>query len=205
MKIFKKVLTGAVIVSCLLFGLYQYETTISTLKNNVALLELQDVALSHRLEQSESSLQKIASSFAQKWMKTLVRIEDINKGYSFIETNGGIMTIRCKQEPNKNNSYVGTFLIGNPNNFMVKELTISMSFFKEKDSEIETKKYFITKDLYPGSWTEISIRADELSSISQSKNLGSPIIELSINHVEFKGEVEKMTKVIELMKLSKSI
>lgn len=205
MKILKKVLIGVFIPSCLFFCFYQYKNTIGTLESRLTLLDLQNISLSKRLKQSESSLQKIGSSFAKEFRKTIVQIKDIKKRYSFIKTNGGVMTIFCKEEPNKNNAYAGKFIIGNPNNYVVKEITISMSFFKEKDAEFETKKYYVTKDLYPGSWTEITIRADEMSNMSQNKKHVSPIIELSINRVEFKGDVEKMTKVLELMKLTKSI
>lgn len=205
MKILKKVLIGVLVSSCLFFCFYKYKNTISTLEGNVALQELRNVSLSRRLERVEDSLQKMASSFAQEFIRTMVQVENIKKGYSFIQTNAGVMTIFCKEEPKKSNSYVGKFLIGNPNNYVAKEITISFSFLTDKNSEIETKKYYITKDLYPGSWTEISVRADELSSMKQNKKYDSPIIQLTINRVEFKGELEKMTKVIELMKLTKSM
>lgn len=198
MKILKKAFIGVLVSSCLFFCFYQYKNTISTLESDAALQELRNVSLSHRLERLENSL-------AQQLMKTIVQIEDIKKGYSFIQTNAGIMAIFCKEEPNKSNSYVGKFFIGNPNNYVVKEITISMFFMVGKDSEFKTKEFSITKDLYPGSWTEITIRADELSGMNQYKQHGSPIIELAINQVEFKGELEKMTKVIELMKLTKSM
>ncbi len=205
MKIFKKVLIGLLIPSCLFFCFYQYKNTISTLEGDITLLELRNELLSRRLEQVGDSVQKMGSSFAKEFLKTMVQIEDIKKGYSFIQTNAGVMTILCKEEPNKSNSYIGKFFIGNPNNFVAKEITISMSFMTGKDSEIETKKYYITKDLYPGSWTEISIRADELSSMIQNKKYESPIIQLAINRIEFKGDIERMTKVLELMKLTKSM
>jgi hypothetical protein len=205
MKILKKVLIGVLISSCLFFCFYQYKSTISTLEDDVALLELRNASLSRRLELLDNSLQKMGSSFANEFIKQIVQIENIKKGYSFIQTNAGFMTIFCKEEPKKSNSYVGKFLIGNPNNYVAKEITISFSFLTDKNSEIETKKYYITKDLYPGSWTEISVRADELSSKKQNKKGESPIIELTINRVEFKGELEKMTKVLELMQLRKSM
>ena len=205
MKILKKVLIGTIVSSCLFFCFYQYKNTISTLEDNVALQEIRSVSLSRRLERVEDSLQKMASSFAQEFIRTMVQVENIKKGYSFIQTNAGVMTIFCKEEPKKSNLYVGKFLIGNPNNYVAKEITISFSFLTNKNSEIETKKYYITKDLYPGSWNEISVRAEELSTMIQNKKHGSPIIQLAINKVEFKGELEKMTKVLELMKLTKSI
>lgn len=205
MKILKKVLIGVLVSICLFFCFYQYKNSISTLEGNVALQELRNVSLSRRLERVEDSLQKMASSFAQEFIRTMVQVEDIKKGYSFIQTNAGVMTIFCKEEPQKSNSYAGKFLIGNPNNYVAKEITISFSFLTDKNSEIETKKYYITKDLYPGSWTEISVRADELSTMKQNKKHESPIIQLAINRIEFKGELEKMTKVLELMKLTKSM
>lgn len=205
MKILKKVLIGALILSGLFFCFYQYINTISTLKVDVALLELRNASLSHKLDRMNDSLQKMGSAFAKEFIEQIVQLENIKKGYSFIQTNAGFMTIFCKEEPKKSNSYVGKFLIGNPNNYVAKEITISFSFLTDKNSEIETKKYYITKDLYPGSWTEISVRADELSSMRQNKKHESPIIELAVNQIEFKGELEKMTKVVEFMKLRKSM
>lgn len=205
MKILKKVLIAVLVSSCLFFCFYQYKNTISTLKGDVALLELRNSSLSRRLERVDDSLQKMGSSFAKEFIEQIVQIDNIKKGYSFIKTNAGFMTILCKEEPKKSNSYVGKFLIGNPNNYVAKEITLSFSFLADKNSEIETKKYYITKDLYPGSWTEISVRADELSSMKKNKKHESPIIELAVNRVEFKGELEKMTKVLELMKLTKSM
>lgn len=205
MKILKKVLIGVLLSSCIFFCFYQYKNTISTLEVDVALLELKNASLSHKLDRMNDSLQKVSSSFANEFIKQIVQIENIKKGYTFIQTNAGFMAIFCKEEPRKSNSYVGKFLIGNPNNYIAKEITISLSFLTDKNSEIETKKYNITKDLYPGSWTEVSLRADELSNMKQNKKNESPIIELAINRVEFKGELEKMTKVLELMKLTKSM
>lgn len=205
MKILKKVLIGVLVSSCLFFCFYQYKNTISTLESDVALLELRNASLSRRLQWVDDSLQKMRTSFAKEFIEQIVQIENIKKGYSFIQTNAGFMTIFCKEEPKKSNSYVGKFLIGNPNNYVVKEITISFSFLTDKNSEIETKKYYITKDLYPGSWTEISVRADELSTMRQNKKHESPIIELAVNQIEFKGELEKMTKVVEFMKLRKSM
>jgi len=205
MKVSKKALIGVLASSCLFFYFYQYKNTISTLKGDIALLELRNTSLSRKLDRVDDSLQKIGSSFAKEFIKRIVQVENIQKGYSFIETNAGFMTIFCKEEPSKSNSYVGKFLIGNPNNYLVKEITISLSFLTDKNSEIETKKYNITKDLYPGSWTEISVRADELINMKENKKNESPIIELAINRVEFKGELEKMTKVLEFMKLTKSM
>ena len=205
MKILKKVLIGVLVLSCLFFCFYQYKSTISTLEGDVALLELRNASLSRRLQLLDDSLQKMGSSFAKEFIKQIVQIENIKKGYSFIQTNAGVMAIFCKEEPKKSNSYVGKFLIGNPNNYVAKEITISFSFLTDKNSEIETKKYYITKDLYPGSWTEINVRANELSGIKQNKKGESPIIELALNRVEFKGELEKMTKVLELMQLRKSM
>ena len=205
MKILKKVLIGVLISSGLFFCFYQYLNTMSTLKVDVALLELRNASLSHKLDQMNDSLQKMGSSFAKEFIKQITQIENIKNGYSFIQTNAGFMAIFCKEEPRKSNSYVGKFLIGNPNNYIAKEITISLSFLTDKNSEIEIKKYNITKDLYPGSWTEVSVRADEFSNIKQNKKNESPIIELVINRVEFKGDLEKMTKVLELMKLTKSI
>lgn len=204
MKILKTVLLGG-LVSIGLFCFYQYKNTVSILEGDLTLQVIRNASLSRRLDQVEDSLQKMASSFSQEFIKTMVQIESIKKGYSFMQTNAGVMAIFCKEEPKKSNSYVGKFLIGNPNNYVAKEITISFSFLTDKNSEIETKKYYITKDFYPGSWTEISVRVDELRSMKQNIKYDSSIIQLEINRVEFKGDLEKMTKIIELMKLTKSM
>lgn len=205
MKISKKIFIAIFISSCLFFGFYKYKNTISTLETDVALQERRIASLSHKLERTEDSLQKMTSALTSNLMKSIVLLEDIKNGYSFIQTNAGVMTIFCKEEPKKSNSYVGKFLIGNPNNYLAKEITISITFMSGKDSEVETKKFSITKDLYPGSWTEITIRSDELSDMDQYKQYGSPIIALAIDQIEFKGDVEKMAQVLEIMKLTKSM
>lgn len=60
MKILKKVLIGVLLSSCIFFCFYQYKNTISTLEVDVALLELKNASLSHKLDRMNDSLQKVS-------------------------------------------------------------------------------------------------------------------------------------------------